>query len=170
MKGDPYSVLGVLPGATPDEVKLAYRKLALQFHPDVSSGDSKKFRQITEAYEQLLSSRSGKGSAAHPTAHYPASSGPGSFHAGAARYASLYRGLGGRATTIWGVGLALGCVLFGVALLIGRTDMYTHNLYQQHGARRALLPSEDLKKRERIARILLEKSKELPTAELTRRH
>lgn len=53
---DYYAALGVPRGATLDEIKAAYRKLARQYHPDVNPGDRKaeeKFKDISEAYEVL---------------------------------------------------------------------------------------------------------------------
>jgi hypothetical protein len=52
---DPYSVLGVRPGASKDELKKQYRKLALQHHPDRHQGEAKlaaekKFKRISDAY------------------------------------------------------------------------------------------------------------------------
>lgn len=55
-KQDYYSVLGVSRSATADEIKKAYRRLAMQFHPDKNQGNKsaeEKFKQITEAYEVL---------------------------------------------------------------------------------------------------------------------
>ena len=56
-KRDYYEVLGVERSASPDEVKRAYRKLALKFHPDNAKGDKKeaetKFKECAEAYEVL---------------------------------------------------------------------------------------------------------------------
>ena len=49
---DHYSTLGVNKTATPDEIKKAYRKLAMQHHPD-KGGDITKFQEITNAYETL---------------------------------------------------------------------------------------------------------------------
>ncbi|MFI5240183.1 MAG: molecular chaperone DnaJ [Candidatus Saccharimonadia bacterium] len=52
-KQDYYDILGVSKSATDAEIKRAYRKLALQYHPDKTGGDDTKFKQIGEAYEVL---------------------------------------------------------------------------------------------------------------------
>lgn len=51
-KRDYYEVLGVGKNASPDEIKKAFRRLAVQHHPD-RGGDEAKFREINEAYEVL---------------------------------------------------------------------------------------------------------------------
>jgi hypothetical protein len=53
-------ILGLPPDPTPQEIKIAYRKLARQFHPDINhSPDAKdKFILITEAYEFLITNQS----------------------------------------------------------------------------------------------------------------
>jgi len=51
-----YELLGISPGATTEEVKEAYHRLARQFHPDLNPGDAaaeEKFKAIGEAYEAL---------------------------------------------------------------------------------------------------------------------
>lgn len=53
---DYYKILEVKPSASMEEIKLAYRKLAKQYHPDRNQGNpaaEEKFKQITEAYEML---------------------------------------------------------------------------------------------------------------------
>src|SRR3989338_69511 len=53
MAKDYYNILGVSKGASDDEIKKAYRKLAHQHHPDKQGGDEKKFKEINEAYQVL---------------------------------------------------------------------------------------------------------------------
>jgi molecular chaperone DnaJ len=55
-KRDYYEILGVSKNATADEIKKAYRKVAMQFHPDRNPGDKtaeEKFKEAAEAYEVL---------------------------------------------------------------------------------------------------------------------
>ncbi len=53
---DYYQILGVDRGASADEIKKAYRKLAMKYHPDRNQGDKdaeRKFKEVSEAYEAL---------------------------------------------------------------------------------------------------------------------
>jgi DnaJ-domain-containing protein 1 len=59
---DPYTILGVTKNATHDEIKSAYRQLALKYHPDKVSHlgsefqelAEKRFKEIQEAYESIM--------------------------------------------------------------------------------------------------------------------
>jgi DnaJ like chaperone protein len=63
--GSAYSVLGISPSATDDEVKTAYRRMAMKNHPDkvatlgpeVQKAAAEKFRQVQEAYEAIKKER-----------------------------------------------------------------------------------------------------------------
>lgn len=62
---NPYEVLGVKRGASPEEIKKAYRNLVKQYHPDrhadnpLSGLAEEKLREINEAYEMLISGNQG---------------------------------------------------------------------------------------------------------------
>ncbi|MCX6782075.1 MAG: molecular chaperone DnaJ [Candidatus Magasanikbacteria bacterium] len=51
MSKDYYKLLGVDKSATQDEIKKAFKKLAMQHHPDRPGGDEKKFKEINEAFQ-----------------------------------------------------------------------------------------------------------------------
>jgi len=70
---DPYSTLGVSRNASQEEVKKAYKKLAMKHHPD-RGGDESKFKQINEAYEQITNPQ--------PQQQQFHSNGPFEFHFG----------------------------------------------------------------------------------------
>ena len=60
-----YSILGLQPNATNDEIKKAYRKMAVEYHPDkvsylgedIQNSAKEKFQKINEAYESLKKER-----------------------------------------------------------------------------------------------------------------
>ncbi|KAG0609157.1 hypothetical protein M758_8G162600 [Ceratodon purpureus] len=53
---NPHTVLGVAPGASKSDIKKAYKRLALEYHPDVCKGNNcaTDFREINSAYKTLL--------------------------------------------------------------------------------------------------------------------
>ena len=53
MARDYYEILGVKKGATDDDIKKAYRKLAHEYHPDKKTGNEAKFKEVNEAYQVL---------------------------------------------------------------------------------------------------------------------
>ncbi|HSW79864.1 MAG TPA: molecular chaperone DnaJ [Candidatus Saccharimonadales bacterium] len=55
-KRDYYEILGVSKDASADEIKKAFRRLAIQYHPDKENGDEAKFKEVNEAYEVLKDS------------------------------------------------------------------------------------------------------------------
>ena len=50
---DFYKTLGVSKDASQEDIKKAFRKLALQYHPDKNNGDDSKFKEVNEAYQTL---------------------------------------------------------------------------------------------------------------------
>ena len=55
-----YNILGLAPGATPEEVKKQYRKLTKEFHPDINKdpGAEDKFKKINEANQVITTGKS----------------------------------------------------------------------------------------------------------------
>ena len=65
---DPYKVLGVSPGASDDEVKAAYKKLAKKYHPDLNQGSAEaeaRMKEINSAYAQIMKNKNGQGAGAY---------------------------------------------------------------------------------------------------------
>lgn len=73
---DPYSVLGVSPSASDDEIKKAYRDLARKYHPDnyhdnpLADLAQEKMKEINEAYDQITKSRASGGSSTGGSSGY----------------------------------------------------------------------------------------------------
>ena len=63
---DPYSVLGIQPDASDDEVKRAYRDLSRKYHPDSYNDNplaelaEEKFKEVQDAYRQIMDMREGR--------------------------------------------------------------------------------------------------------------
>ncbi len=58
---DPYSVLGLSPGASDEEVKKAYKRLAKKYHPDIAGNSeeaARRMQEINAAYDQIINHRS----------------------------------------------------------------------------------------------------------------
>ena len=89
---DPYRVLGLEPGASDDEVKAAYRRLAKKYHPDVNGGSPEaeaKMKEINAAYSQIMNR--------HAEPNPGSSRGTGSYGSGQG-----YGGYGGWDDWGWG--------------------------------------------------------------------
>ncbi|KAI7685962.1 hypothetical protein SSS_08701 [Sarcoptes scabiei] len=57
---DPFEILGIDPQSSGNEIKKAYRRLSLIYHPDKETGDEKKFMKITKAYAALTDEQARK--------------------------------------------------------------------------------------------------------------
>src|ERR1700722_20194232 len=82
-KRDYYEVLGVARGAPEDEIKRAYRKLAVKIHPDKNPDDphaEEKFKELGEAYDVLMDGD--KRAAYDRFGHAAFAQGTGGFHGG----------------------------------------------------------------------------------------
>lgn len=83
-KQDYYAALGVARDASPEELKKAYRKLAMQYHPDRNPGDKSaeaKFKEVNEAYDVLRDpeKRAAYDRFGHAAFEQGAGAGPGGF-------------------------------------------------------------------------------------------
>lgn len=78
MAEDYYKILGVSKGASEDDIKRAYRKLAQEYHPDRPTGNEKKFKEINEAY-QVLSNKEKRAQYDRFGRTFSGAGGPGGF-------------------------------------------------------------------------------------------
>jgi len=84
-KQDYYELLGINRSASPDELKKAYRKLAMKHHPDRNAGDKDaeaKFKEISEAYEVLSDAKKRQQYDQYGHEGLKSSFGPGGFDFG----------------------------------------------------------------------------------------
>ena len=78
---DPYSVLGITPGADEETIKKAYRQKCKQYHPDLHPDDptcEDKFKEVQAAYSEIMRQRQNGGSSASQSGSYGGYSGYGS--------------------------------------------------------------------------------------------
>lgn len=101
---DYYQILGLTKSASADDIKKAYRKLALQYHPDRNKGDKvseEKFKEVTKAYE-VLSDTSKKqtydqyGEAAFEQGGPGGGNPSGGFNGGQGPFTYTYSNMGGQ--------------------------------------------------------------------------
>jgi curved DNA-binding protein len=100
---DYYSTLGLKRGASPDEIKKAYRSMAMKHHPD-RGGDEKKFKEISAAYDTLSDPQKKQmvDQGMDPNAQQSGgfNQGPFEFHFGAGNFEDVFNqfgfGFGGR--------------------------------------------------------------------------
>ena len=74
MARDPYEVLGVPRGASEDEIKTAYRRLAKKYHPDLNPGDpvaAQKMNEVNQAYDQIKNPQAYRQQQQNPYAQNP---------------------------------------------------------------------------------------------------
>src|SRR4051812_4148735 len=84
-KRDYYEVLGVAKNATPEEMKAAYRRQAIKFHPDKNPGNKdaeENFKEINEAYSVLSDGEKRKAYDQFGHAGVQGGGGPGGFQGG----------------------------------------------------------------------------------------
>jgi DnaJ-class molecular chaperone len=120
---DPYTVLGVGRGASDDEIKRAYRKLAKKLHPDLNPGKKAieaQFKEITAAYDFLSDTqkraRYDRGEIGADGAEKMRFRHPGDPFGGAGPFAGGFAGAGPRGRAHAGAGAAGGSGGFGAGL------------------------------------------------------
>ncbi|MFW5820677.1 MAG: molecular chaperone DnaJ [Bacteroidota bacterium] len=96
-KRDYYEVLGVSKGATKEEVKKAYRKMALKYHPDKNPDDTEaevKFKEAAEAYEILSDDNKRTRYDRYGHSAFQGAAGGGGFHSGGMTMEDIFENFG----------------------------------------------------------------------------
>lgn len=166
-----YRILELEPGATPAEVKQAYRDLAKIWHPDrfpneprVQEKAQEKLKEINRAYEQLKNCRPGKGSApGHPPRHAARPQRPGPMPP---HYDEVESGESGRKTATLVIVGMLGLAAVATFLL------YSAHVSNQRGAQYARLANDEMEAKRLLAeaQAMREREAKLATvAEQTRK-
>src|SRR4051812_42700714 len=96
-KRDYYEVLGVSKGASADEIKKSYRKIAMQYHPDRNPGDKaaeEKFKEAAEAYDVLSTPDKKAQYDRYGHAGVGGASGGGGFGGGGMRMEDIFQNFG----------------------------------------------------------------------------
>ena len=95
-KEDYYSLLGIERNTNEADIKKAYRRLAMKYHPDRNPGDKnaeKKFKEISEAYEVLSDQQ--KRQAYDSYGHAGVNGGAGGFHSHAGGFSDIFEDIFG---------------------------------------------------------------------------
>lgn len=100
MNEDPYRVLGIQRGASEDEVKSAYRKLAKEYHPDRNGGSASaeaKMKEINDAYAKVMDEirNGGSSSSTHSSSGYGSYGGYGFYNGYGSGSSGSYGNYGG---------------------------------------------------------------------------
>ena len=117
-KRDCYDVLGIPKGASKDDIKKAYRKLALKYHPDKTKGDKaseEKFKEASEAYHILSDDKRKANYDQFGHAAFESGGGGGGFQNGGGGGAGGYRESSGAASGCFGIS-PLGACVAGITL------------------------------------------------------
>lgn len=151
-KKDFYTVLGVPKTATEAEIKKAYRKLAMQYHPDRTKGDKaseKKFKEVGEAYETLSDSKKRKQYDTFGSAGESFSGGGGQGFRGAQGFEDMFRSSSRGSSTTFDFS-----DLFGGAQSFGGQDFgggaRPHSRTTQESQHEEVLPSLDVEQTQQI--------------------
>ena len=145
---DPYEVLELKPGATDDEIKAAYRRLAKKYHPDLNGGSAEaeaKMKEVNEAYSILIKHKGsyqsgsygsgggyGSGGSYGSNGSYGSSGGYGSY-GGYGQSGGGYSGYGGqRQSGGYGGGFDFGGFDFGDFFGGGQQRNYQTSSYTEN--------------------------------------